>query len=148
MESSATFTAKASDRLRRIGRALVDGVFRRGAFLVVRSSNSLTRYAADAREVTSSRRLGACFAVYPFPIRWAECSLWRLCARAADWDRARAVLRYDKNSHRLLLGFSMVISPTRLSIRAVDERAALMYSPTPIARPGAAALDPALPAPL
>src|SRR6516165_5684759 len=79
---------------------------RRAAFLVVRSSNSLMRYepvlerdhllrAAVVRALRSALS----------PSDGRGCSLWGVRAQRPIWNQARAVLRYDKNSRRLLLGF-------------------------------------------
>ena len=52
-----------------------------------------------------SRRRGARLCGLPFPHPMGEDALCAACARERQsWDRARAVLRYDKNSRRLVLG--------------------------------------------
>src|SRR5713101_6067859 len=74
MHESATFTGRTAGRLRRVGRAVVDGVL--------------------------PPRCLSCGALVDEPD-----GLCGACARERPiWDHARSVLRYDKNSRRLVLG--------------------------------------------
>src|SRR5271165_6799513 len=107
MQASATFTARTSDRLRRIGRALVDGVLPPRCL----SCGEIV----DQPDALCSRCWGGItfFAPpwcvlcgLPFPHPMGEDAVCGDCAREPPtWHQARAVLRYDKNSRRLLLGF-------------------------------------------
>ena len=106
MHAAATLANWASSRLRRIGRAVVDGVLP-------------PRCLACGEMVDEPDALcGRCWAGItffappwcvgcglPFPHPMGEDALCGACARERrSWDRARAVLRYDKNSRRLVLG--------------------------------------------
>ena len=79
---------------------------RRAVLLAARSSRSRRRCAAGAGAGSRfSRRPGAPAAACPLPTRWARtrCAPTAPASKRA-WDRARAVLRYDKNSRPLILG--------------------------------------------
>ncbi len=106
MQASATLVSKASSRFLRIGRAVVDGVLP-------------PRCLACGETVDEPDALcGRCWAGItffappwcvgcglPFPHPMGDDALCGACARERrSWDRARAVLRYDKNSRRLVLG--------------------------------------------
>src|ERR1700674_972378 len=106
MQAAATLASKASRRFLRIGRAVVDGVLP-------------PRCLACGETVDEPDALcGRCWAGItffappwcvacglPFPHPMGENALCGACARERrSWDRARAVLRYDKNSRRLVLG--------------------------------------------
>ena len=106
MQAAATLASKASRRFLRIGRAVVDGVLP-------------PRCLACGEVVDEPDALcGRCWAGItffappwcvgcglPFPHPMGDDALCGACARERrSWDRARAVLRYDKNSRRLVLG--------------------------------------------
>jgi ComF family protein len=106
MQASATLASKASRWFLRIGRAVVDGVLP-------------PRCLACGEMVDEPDALcGRCWAGItffappwcvgcglPFPHPMGEDALCGDCAgERRNWDRARAVLRYDKNSRRLVLG--------------------------------------------
>jgi ComF family protein len=106
MQASASFASRASSRLLRIGRAVIDGVLP-------------PRCLACGEIVAEPDRLcGRCWAGITFfaPPWCALCgapfahpmdpdTLCVDCARQRwSWDRARAALRYDRNSRHLVLG--------------------------------------------
>lgn len=106
MQASATLTDKAFDRLRQIGRAIVDGVLP-------------PRCLACGETVDEPGALcGRCWGGMtffgppwcvvcglPFPHPMGEDAVCGACARERrSWERARAVLRYDKGSRHLVLG--------------------------------------------
>jgi ComF family protein len=106
MEATATFASWANRRLRQIGRAVVDGVLPPRCLacgetidepdaLCGRCWGGITFFAAPWCAVCG----------LPFPHPMGEDALCAACARERQsWDRARTVLRYDKNSGRLVLG--------------------------------------------
>src|SRR5271166_1134106 len=105
MQASATLAGRTSDRLRLIGRALVDAV--------------LPPRCLACGEITSEpdALCGPCWSGItffgspwcvicglPFAHPMGEDAVCGACARdKPSWDLARAVLRYDKNSRRLVL---------------------------------------------
>ena len=107
MEASATFTARTSDRLRRIGRALVDGVLPPRCLScgeIVEQPNALCSRCWSG--ITFFAPPWCVLCGLPFPHPMGEDAVCGDCARERPiWDQARAVMRYDKNSRRLLLGF-------------------------------------------
>jgi ComF family protein len=107
MEASATFTARTSDRLRRIGRALVDGVLPPRCLScgeIVEQPDALCSRCWSG--ITFFAPPWCVLCGLPFPHPMGEDAVCADCARRRPiWDQARAVLRYDKNSRRLLLGF-------------------------------------------
>jgi len=106
MQASASFASRASSRLLRMGRAVIDGV--------------LPPRCLGCGEIVSEpdRLCGRCWAGItffappwcvlcgaPFAHPMDEDTLCADCARQRwTWDRARAVLRYDRNSRHLVLG--------------------------------------------
>lgn len=106
MQTSATFASRASHRLLRIGRAVVDGVLPPRCLacgetieepdaLCGRCWGGITFFAAPWCVVCG----------LPFAHPMGADALCGACARQQpSWDRARAVFRYDKNSRRLVLG--------------------------------------------
>jgi ComF family protein len=107
MEASATFTGKTSDRLRRIGRALVDGVLPPRCLScgeIVEQPDALCGRCWSGITFFAPPWCALCGLPFPHPM--GEDAVCGDCARGRPiWDQARAVLRYDKNSRRLLLGF-------------------------------------------
>ena len=107
MQASATFTARTSDRLRRIGRALVDGVLPPRCLScgeIVDQPDALCGRCWGG--ITFFAPPWCVLCGLPFPHPMGEDAVCGDCARErSTWDQARAVLRYDKNSRRLLLGF-------------------------------------------
>jgi len=106
MEASARFTTRASDRLRRIGRAVVDSVLPPRCLScgdVVDEPDALCGRFLSA--ITFCAPPWCVLCGLPFPHPMGEDALCGACARGRPaWDQARAVLRYDKNSRRLVLG--------------------------------------------
>jgi len=106
MQTSATFASRASHRLLRIGRAVVDGVLPPRCLacgetieepdaLCGRCWGGITFFTAPWCVVCG----------LPFAHPMGADALCGACARQQpSWDRARAVFRYDKNSRRLVLG--------------------------------------------
>jgi ComF family protein len=107
MHASATFTARASDRLRRIGRALVDGVLPPRCLScgeIVDEPDALCGRCWGG--ITFLAPPWCVLCGLPFPHPMGADAVCGDCAREPPtWHQARAVLRYDKNSRRLLLGF-------------------------------------------
>jgi ComF family protein len=107
MQASATFTAKTSDKLRRIGRALVDGVLPPRCLScgeIVDQPDALCGRCWGG--ITFFAPPWCVLCGLPFPHPMGEDAVCGDCARERPiWDQARAALRYDKNSRRLLLGF-------------------------------------------
>src|SRR5712692_1376968 len=105
MQLSATLPAQWRQAFRRIGRALVDGVLPPRCL------------ACGAVVGEPDAMCGQCWATMtffappwctncglPFPHPMGEGAVCAECARGrASWDRARAVLRYDRHSRRLVL---------------------------------------------
>jgi len=107
MEASATFTTRTSDRLRRIGRALVDSVLPPRCLScgeIVEQPDALCSRCWSGIAFFAPPWCVLCGLPFPHPM--GEDAVCGDCAREQPiWDQARAVLRYDKNSRRLVLGF-------------------------------------------
>ena len=107
MQASATFTARIPDRLRRVGRALVDAVLPPRCLScgeIVDQPDTLCGRCWGG--ITFFAPPWCVLCGLPFPHPMGEDAVCGDCAREPPtWDQARAVLRYDKNSRRLLLGF-------------------------------------------
>jgi ComF family protein len=107
MQASATFTARTSDRLRRIGRALVDGVLPPRCLScgdIIDQPDALCGRCWSG--ITFFAPPWCVLCGLPFPHPMGEDAVCGDCAREPPaWNQARAVLRYDKNSRRLLLAF-------------------------------------------
>jgi len=105
MQATATFASKSFDRLQRIGRAVVDGVLPPRCLacgeivgvpdaLCSRCWGGITFFAPPWCVVCG----------LPFPHPMGDDAVCAACApERHGWDQARAVLRYDKNSRRLVL---------------------------------------------
>lgn len=105
MQMSAILRSKAGLRLQQIGRAVVDGVLPprclhcgeivdEAAALCGRCWSNIVFFAPPWCVMCG----------LPFPYPMGEKAVCADCARGRhSWDRARAVLRYDKNSRRLIL---------------------------------------------
>jgi predicted amidophosphoribosyltransferase len=106
MGASASFALRASSGLLRIGRALVDGVLPPRCLAcgeTVDEPDSLCGRCWSGITFFAPPWCAACGLPFPHPM--GEDALCAACARERrSWDRARAVLRYDKNSRRLVLG--------------------------------------------
>ena len=107
MPAAATFTARTSDRLRRIGRVFVDGVLPPRCLScgeIVDQPDALCGLCWGA--ITFFAPPWCVLCGLPFPHPMGEGAVCGDCAREPPtWHQARAVLRYDKNSRRLLLAF-------------------------------------------
>jgi len=107
MHVPATFTARTSDRLRRIGRALVDGVLPPRCLScgeIVDQPDALCGPCWGGITFFAPPWCALCGLPFPHPM--GEDAVCGDCAREPPtWQQARAVLRYDKNSRRLLLAF-------------------------------------------
>ena len=106
MPAAATFTARTSDRLRRIGRVFVDGVLPPRCLScgeIVDQPDALCGLCWGA--ITFFAPPWCVLCGLPFPHPMGEGAVCGDCAREPPtWHQARAVLRYDKNSRRLVLG--------------------------------------------
>ena len=106
MQGSASLALRASSGLLRIGRALVDGVLPPRCLAcgeTVDEPDSLCGRCWSGITFFAPPWCAACGLPFPHPM--GEDALCAACARERrSWDRARAVLRYDKNSRRLVLG--------------------------------------------
>jgi ComF family protein len=106
MEVSASLAVRASSGLLRIGRVLVDGILPPRCLAcgeTVDEPDSLCGRCWSGIAFFAPPWCAACGLPFPHPM--GEDALCAACARERrSWDRARAVLRYDKNSRRLVLG--------------------------------------------
>ena len=106
MLASASFPGWAYDQLRRIGRAVVDGVLPPRCLAcgeIVEEPHALCSRCWGG--ITFFAPPWCVLCGLPFPHPMGEDALCGGCARERPaWDQARAVLRYDKNSRRLVLG--------------------------------------------
>jgi ComF family protein len=103
MELATTLPA----HLRRIGRVFVDTVLPPRCLAcgeIVGDPDSLCGPCWSAITFFAAPWCAVCGLPFPHPM--GDGALCGACARQRpNWDRARAVLRYDKNSRRLLLSF-------------------------------------------
>jgi len=106
MLASATLTSRIAGRLHRIGRAVVDRVLPPRCLScgeIVDEPDALCGQCWSG--ITFFAPPWCMLCGLPFPHPMGEDALCGLCARGRPvWDQARAVLRYDKNSRRLVLG--------------------------------------------
>jgi len=106
MEDSATLAGRASNGLLRIGRAVLDGILPPRCLSC--GETVADPHALCARCWRSMTFFGPPWCVVcgmPFPHPMGEDVVCAECARERrSWDRARAVLRYDRHSRRLVLG--------------------------------------------
>lgn len=106
MAAEATFPAKALRRLRRIGRGVVDVVLPPRCLAcgeIVEEPDALCGRCWSGITFFAPPWCAGCG--LPFPHSMGEGAVCADCAREQHaWDRARSVLRYDKNSRRLILG--------------------------------------------
>jgi ComF family protein len=102
MSASTILFARA---VRRLGRAIVDGVLPPRCLAcgaIVDTPQTLC--ASCWRAITFFAQPWCVVCGLPFPHPQGEDALCAECARETrSWDRARAVLRYDKNSRHLVL---------------------------------------------
>jgi ComF family protein len=105
MEMSAIPWGKAGLRLKQVGRAVVDGVLPPRCLHcgeIVDEPLALCSRCWSGIVFFSPPWCARCGIPFPYPI--GDKALCADCARGRHhWDRARAVLRYDKNSRRLVL---------------------------------------------
>ncbi len=105
MQLSATLPAQWRHAFRRIGRALIDGVLPPRCLAcgtVVDEPDALCGQCWAAMSFFAPPWCAVCGLPFPHPM--GEGALCAECARQrASWDRARAVLRYDKHSRQLVL---------------------------------------------
>jgi ComF family protein len=98
-------TATLPAQLRRIGRAVVDGVLPPRCLacgLIVDEPDALCGSCWAAMTFFAPPWCAMCGLPFPHPM--GENAVCADCARdRPSWDRARAVLRYDKHSRRLVL---------------------------------------------
>ena len=101
MDFAATFPS----RLRRVGRAIVDAVLPPRCLAcgeTVSEPDSLCGRCWSSITFFAPPYCSICGLPFPYPM--GEGAVCASCARErVSWDRARAVMRYDKNSRRLVL---------------------------------------------
>jgi ComF family protein len=106
MQTSATFANIVSNPLRRIGRAVVDGVLPPRCLAcgeIVDDPDALCGRCWRGITFFAPPWCVACGLPFPHPM--GEDALCADCVRERrSWHQARAVLRYDKNSRHLVLG--------------------------------------------
>ncbi|MBV8934751.1 MAG: ComF family protein [Alphaproteobacteria bacterium] len=106
MDTAATLANWASGCLRKIGRAVVDGVLPPrclGCGETVGEPDSLCGRCWSAITFFAPPWCAACGAPFAHPM--GDDALCGACANGRrSWDRARAVLRYDRHSRHLVLG--------------------------------------------
>ncbi|HJU15015.1 MAG TPA: double zinc ribbon domain-containing protein, partial [Stellaceae bacterium] len=98
-------TTRAAAQLRRIGRAVLDGVLPPRCLAcgeIVAAPDALCGRCWSGIHFFAPPWCAVCG--LPFPHPQGEGAVCAACARGdRHWDRARAVLRYDKNSRGLVL---------------------------------------------
>jgi ComF family protein len=106
MQASATLAGWASRRLLQIGRAVVDGVLPPRCLACGATLGEPDALCSRCwRGITFFGSPWCVRCGLPFPHPMGKEALCGACARERrSWDRARAVLRYDNNSRRLVLG--------------------------------------------
>jgi ComF family protein len=106
MHASATLAYWASDRLRRIGRAVVDGVLPPRCLAcgeTIRDPDALCGRCWRGITFFAPPWCAVCGAPFAHPIG-ADAVCGACASGPHSWDRARAVMRYDRNSRHLVLG--------------------------------------------
>jgi ComF family protein len=105
MQAAATLTGRAADQLRRVGRAVIDGVLPPRCLScgeIVGEPDALCGPCWG--RITFFARPWCVLCGLPFPHPMGEDALCGACARGRPaWDQARSVLRYDKQSRGLIL---------------------------------------------
>lgn len=106
MQASASLASRASSRLLRIGRAVIDGVLPPRCLAcgeIVAELDSLCGPCWATITFFTPPWCVLCGAPFAHPMD--PDTLCADCARQrSSWDRARAALRYDRNSRHLVLG--------------------------------------------
>lgn len=106
MPAAATLPARAFGQLRRIGRGVVDSVLPPRCLAcgeVVEEPDALCGRCWGGMNFFAPPWCARCGLPFAHPM--GEDALCGACAGGrGSWDRARAVLRYDKNSRHLILG--------------------------------------------
>ena len=146
MQLTATLPARLRQRFGWSAAPSSTAYCRRAVLLAAHRRRAATRCAADAgpHHVLRAAVVRGCGVPFPHPM--GDGAVCADCAREqASWDRARAVLRYDKHSRRLVLGVeAWRPHPSRRRVRAAGCTApGARSSAGRSADPGAAALDPA-----
>lgn len=106
MAAATTLSTRTLAQLRRIGRGLVDVVLPPRCLAcgeIVEEPDTLCGRCWGGLMFFAPPWCAGCGLPFPHPM--GEDAICADCARGLRaWDRARAVLRYDKNSRRLVLG--------------------------------------------
>ena len=106
MQLFVTLPAWFGPAFRQIGRAVVDGILPPRCLAcgeTVGEPRSLCGRCWSAMTFFAPPYCSICGLPFPYPME--EGAVCADCARGeASWDRARAVMRYDKHSRRLVLG--------------------------------------------
>jgi ComF family protein len=106
MDASATLATFVSGPLRRIGRAVVDGVLPPRCLAcgeTISEPDALCGKCWRALTFFAPPWCAACGAPFAHPV--GDDAMCGACiSERHSWDRARAVLRYDKHSRHLVLG--------------------------------------------
>src|SRR5437879_11566085 len=105
MQLSATLPALVRRAVRQAGRAVIDGVLPPRCLAcgtTVGEPDALCGQCSAAMTFFAPPWCTNCGLPFPYPM--GEGAVCAACARErVSWDRARAVMRYDKNSRRLVL---------------------------------------------
>jgi ComF family protein len=105
MPTATMLFARAAIRLQHLGRAVVDGILPPRCLACGAIVDAPQRLCAPCwRTITFFAEPWCSRCGMPFPHPMGENAVCAECARESrSWDRARAVLRYDKNSRQLVL---------------------------------------------
>jgi ComF family protein len=106
MHDAATLATIVSGRLLRIGRAVLDGILPPRCLACGETVGELDSLCGRCwGSITFFTAPWCVICGLPFPHPMGENAVCGDCARERrSWDRARAILRYDKNSRHLVLG--------------------------------------------
>jgi ComF family protein len=129
MQASTILFARAAVGFRRIGKAIIDGVLPPRCLACGEIVDDPSGLCAGCwRRITFFAQPWCAVCGLPFPHPMGKDAICADCGREKrSWDRARAVLRYDKNSRHLVIalkhgdGTHLAIAFGRWMHRAGDE---------------------------